>query len=767
MQSYLAAVVILGASLVVGRALWTLCGWTNCSGAAPAAGLALLLIVASAAVRLPGDGTTAAVALALVLVASIAHLWRTRAERDRLPLLLLCAGLLAFAIGAIPFVATGRIGLLGAGINNDTAVHLAWAEALRSDLMAQFYGIPVNYPIGPHSLLAALADGTGIAMDRLLTGLLLAIPPLTAMAAYAALDTAPRLLRAPAAVVVAFTYMLSAWYAQGAFKESIMALLLLAFAIALQDWLRRASSAGVRGAIPLGVLLAGVVLTYSYAGAAWVLGASAGAAGLLALMHITRPRRILRAARGAIAPVAAASAAAIAGVAVAIPDLISAFRSFGTSPADAGSGGIATTNIGNLAGPLPLQQAFGVWPTGDFRFPAADDVIANQATLQTLAVVAAIYGGLWCLRRREVALPAALITSLLLYVVLERRQSPYVAAKALVIVAPLLTLVSLRALLATWGHGQRGGSIGTLRGLAAGFLVFGLGASSLLMLRAAPVQSQEHRDDLVALAPLVRDGQTLFLGVDDYAGSRLRDVRVTYAPDIGIPPPVPLVRAPDKPFVYTHPLDFDSLVPAQLDRFRYVITTRTGYMSAPPPNFRRVRANGTYVVWERRGLTPRRALLVEDATSGALLRCSHGRPAAEAKLPTGYRHALVWPQAPIVVPSGALPPGGLLPVTLKLPRGTWDLSLQYVSNMPLRIEYAGGRLAAPANTTRPGPNFALTRIRSRGQTMTFSVIAEKQSRLTSELAITTLTAIAATPVGPKRVVPLREACGRYVDRLVR
>ena len=392
-------------------------------------------------------------------------------------------------------------------------------------------------------------------------------------------------------------------------------------------------------------------------------------------------------------------------------------------------------------------------------------MIANQATLQTLAVVAAIYGGLWCLRRREVALPAALITSLLLYVVLERRQSPYVAAKALVILAPLLTLVSLRALLATWGPGQRGGAIGTIRWLAAGFLVFGLGASSLLMLRAAPVQSQEQRDDLVALAPLVRDGQTLFLGVDDYAGSRLRDVRVSYAPDIGIPPPIPLVRAPDKPFVYTHPLDFDSVVPAQLDGFRYVITTRTGYMSAPPPNFRRVRANGRYVVWERRGPTPRRALLVEDATSGAVLRCRRGRPVA--LLPARYRHALVWPRAPIVVPSGAVPPGGVLPVTLKLPRGTWDLSLQYVSNMPLRIEYAGGRLAAPANTTRPGPNFALTRIRSRGQTLTFNVIAEKQSRLTSELAMTTLTAMAATPVGPKRVVPLREACGRYVDRLVR
>ena len=42
-------------------------------------------------------------------------------------------------------------------------------------------------------------------------------------------------LRLPAAVVVAFTYMLSAWYAQGAFKEPLMALLVLAFAVIAQQ----------------------------------------------------------------------------------------------------------------------------------------------------------------------------------------------------------------------------------------------------------------------------------------------------------------------------------------------------------------------------------------------------------------------------------------------------------------------------------------------------------------------------------------------------
>jgi hypothetical protein len=127
----------------------------------------------------------------------------------------------------------------------------------------------------------------------------------------------------------------------------------------------------------------------------------------------------------------------------------------------------------------------------------------------------------------------------------------------------------------------------------------------------------------------------------------------------------------------------------------------------------------------------------------------------------------VWARPPVSAPSTATVPGGALPVVLKLPRGTWDLSLQYTSVMPLRIEFGGRRVLAPANTTRPGPLFSFTRIRTRGRTVTFYVISEKQSRLSSELSVTTLTAISATSVQPKRVVSLRAACGRYVDRLLR
>ncbi|MBA3746562.1 MAG: hypothetical protein H0W96_03605, partial [Solirubrobacterales bacterium] len=463
MQAYLVALVILGASVAAGHAILWLCGWTGWSGAAPAVGLATLLIVAAAAVKLPANATTAAGVLALVTIASVAVLWRSRAKRDRLALEVPCAGVLALAVAAIPFVAQARIGLLGVGINNDNAVHLVWTEALRSDLMAQFYGIP-NYPLGPHSLMASLAAGTGIPTDTVLTGLLIAIPALTAMTACVALDPLPRLLRAPAAVLVAFTYMLSAWYAQGAFKEPLMALLVLAFVVVLAQWLREPRRSRL-AAIPLGLLLAGAVLTYSYAGVAWAVAACGLVAALLFITNIRRPKRIIAGVRAAFLPVVFAALAALVAIAVRVPDLIDTFRVFGTSPADSGDGPIATTNIGNLIGPLPLEQAFGIWPTGDFRQPAVLDVcvpaasavpgctaIGMQEPLQLLAIAAVIFGVVWCLLRREFVLPAAIVGALAIYVVAERRESPYIAAKTLVVMAPLLTLVALRALLATWGQ---------------------------------------------------------------------------------------------------------------------------------------------------------------------------------------------------------------------------------------------------------------------------------------------------------------------------
>ena len=88
---------------------------------------------------------------------------------------------LALLVAAIPFYVSGRSGVLGVSLNNDTSVHLVWAEALRSDRMAELYPLPDGYPLAPHALMAALAAVTAIAMDEVLNGLLIATAAVTAL----------------------------------------------------------------------------------------------------------------------------------------------------------------------------------------------------------------------------------------------------------------------------------------------------------------------------------------------------------------------------------------------------------------------------------------------------------------------------------------------------------------------------------------------------------------------------------------------------------
>ena len=90
-----------------------------------------------------------------------------------------------------------------------------------------------------------------------------------------------------------------------------------------------------------------------------------------------------------------------------LPDLVEMFSGSGTSPS--GSGAIATSNFGNLAGPLSPYEAFNVWMSNDFRH--LPPVTFRAGLLAALGVAATGYGLLWSLVRRELAIPAAAVVA--------------------------------------------------------------------------------------------------------------------------------------------------------------------------------------------------------------------------------------------------------------------------------------------------------------------------------------------------------------------
>lgn len=757
MVAYFVAALLVGGSITLGHAISTASGGS--AAAAPAVGLAALIALASMAVRLPGTATTSAVLTLLTLLASL--VWLARTRRLRPPgLATVLAGGLAAAVGALPFLSAGTVGIPGVSLNNDTGVHMLWAEGLRSAEMHGFYPANRGYPLGPHSLLATFATATGADMDRAITALVIAIPVLLSLTALGALRrNVPLPLAVPASVLVAFTYLQAAWYGQAAFKEPLMALMLLGFVLALWAVVRADGASRTRAAVPLGLLVAGTLLVYSYLGIVWL-----GLAGVLllgfGLLAGGRRRRVPLATvlRSVVPPAAVAAGVAVLGVAVELPRLWRYATSIGASPA---AGGIKEEDLGNLPQPLQGSEVLGIWPVADWRFPPGPDTFLLQEW--KLLMAAAVVGGALVLvvRRKDPVLPAALAAAGIVAALSSYGQSPYVTAKALVILAPFVTLVVAHVLLGRpAGEGHRAAKLhGASMVLGVALLLAGA-ASTVKVLRWSPVESPAQRDELQALRPALGDGPTLVLVADDYAGWRLRGVPVAYVG--GLPSPTAFVSRPTSPYALGQPLDWDSVTPATLDTFESVVTARGAYSSQPPPNFRMVARTPLFAAWRRKGPTPPREVVEPAGEPAAPLDCT-SRMGRALRRRGGT--ASILPTPPVRLASGLPPlvPGVAAPVPVTLPRGTWSLSVQYTSQVPVRLQLGERAFELPANTNRPGTWWPALPIRSDGRPRELLAIAERASRLTPTTIAASVSGIVAVRQEPRRQVPLRRACGRVVD----
>lgn len=752
------AALTIACAVVVGEGLAALLRLERRRGWLPVAGLALLLCVALAAAKLPGHGTTAAIAVALVVAAAGFAIFKRPAPL-RPDVDAAAAGLLALAAACIPYVASGRFGVPGVSFNNDASSHLAWATALADPGLGSVTQPTAGYPVGPHSLMGALASGTGLGLDQVFAGFLIALPAIVAWAALPLLDGLTRPRRALAALLVAAAYLVAAFYAQAGFKELLLIAHLLALVGIVREVARGKLPASWRTGALTGVLLAGIVVSISYGGLAWpaAILATWAAAYLVAAVLDGRTRGLWRRARGGVSPrhgpLAMAIGAAVAAfvlLAADIPRLIDSLSLFGSSPAGAGS--ITDENIGHLAGPLSKYEVFGFWPLADFRFRIAETW--RNGALLGLAIGAAAFASVWWTRRRDFAVPAAWVASFGLMLYLDRTESAYVASKGFVIAGAFTMLLAARALLASWPARIDLPELKLARAAAAVLFVGGALYSSYLVLEGARVGAREHTDDLASLRSTIGGAPTLFMGVDDFTRWELRGV-----------PVLPFSGHPEgKVYAYGSPLDFDSALAADLDRASYVITPRTGYQSEPPANFRLADTTESYLLWRRRGATPERRVLAENAAPGAVLDCS--TPAGR-RLADGEGWARIWVRPPLELdlPPGSqgIAAGARVTGPTVLPRGRWELSLQYTSPQPVRLDIGGAEFTAPPNMDRLGPWWAVGEVDSSGGRVDVELSVD-DAPLHSPNQVAEMLGLAATPANPElRLVPLSAACGRYVD----
>jgi hypothetical protein len=555
--TYAAVAAVCAASLAIGQAALGLCGARRWSWLSPAIGLALLCALCWGTVRLPGDGTASAIAVSVATIASAAYLWGRlegggEAARFGWPV-----ALLALAAASLPFAAEGHFGILGTSFNPDMSQHLLAADRLAHGEGSQL--LHQGYPLGPHAIVVALNKGLGIGLVQGFSGLTVAVAALAslaALAAFAELGFAPR---TAAALLVGLAYLVASYLAQGAFKETMQALFVLAFALSLREATRSWRDLQLRF-VPAALLAVGSIYTYSFPGLIWL----GGAATLWAIAELVRahraspaggvvvgdPRRAedakhpstvgVTTATGPAgcplgpSPVRATLLALLTLIVLVGPEIgrMIDFHSFETFDPN-GPG------LGNLFGQISPFAALGIWPSGDFRLAPGDGAVPALVYYLGAAFATALllYGVTRCWRRRETTILAGLGAAALAYLAARLGGTPYTAAKALEIAAPLSAIAILLPLCRAASASSAGGVVvgaphsggrrkasehmgeTTTPGPAGVRPVLYLyiaaaGACSALALANAPVGPSSYSPALTGLRPLVANDSTLVLAPD-------------------------------------------------------------------------------------------------------------------------------------------------------------------------------------------------------------------------------------------------------------
>ncbi len=735
------AALTVGASLAVGQAVFRLTGRAEWSWLSGPVGLALILVATGISASLQARGTAIAIAIGTLLIVSATILALRRRHAPSGPLQTtapaLGAAFLAALFAALPFIAAGFVGILGVGlVNDDMASHLLIADWIDERFRPEPVFIDQGYPLGPHALVAGLSTLLHASSIDVFAGLMLAIPALTALVAYSALGGLERAPRVAASTLVALPYMAAAYLAQEAFKEPIIALFLLAFALLLP------TVKSPRHAIPLGVLAAGTVYVYSFPGLAWL----GGVATIWIVLQFVGGEVSLRPTRAALPAVGFAVLTLVVLAAPELPRLLE-FRDFrALDPSRANEAG-----LGNLPGQISPLTGLGIWPTSEFRLSAGANslptvVFYAGALLAAAAFVLALPR--WT-RRHGAAIPAALLAAVALYVAARALGTVYTSAKAISIAAPLVALVTMGGLFAA----KR-----TVLTILATAFAIAAAASSFLILRQAPVAPEAHMQELAEIRPLVQGEKLLFLGRDNFVLYELRgskpftSVKNFYDPYF-VEPNTELADVFSK-------FDFDSVTAETLARFPYVLATRAAYASGPPPGYEVVKRTDSYELWQQNESPLGREPGEANADPGRVGACSD----------EGLAEVSAFAEPPVVAAPAkwsaqtiAGGDGGAT-IELDLPAGEWEISIQYDSTRDLAISGPGLTETLPGNLDYrgPAPFFEVGEIESDGEQPAMLAAAvedvSRVGRLLGASSVAHLGAVAATAAKPRT-----SDCNDYVD----
>jgi hypothetical protein len=548
----------------------------------PAVGLAGLIVLAG--VPAVWDATAEA-AVPLVAVATVAGLvlarpWRDPRLRAAWPWPLLVA-VAAFAIFAAPSLLTGQGSIAGYVKLDDSATWLALTDHVLhhgrdvSGLAPSSYAQTVSawlgggYPVGAFMPLGVTAALAGQDVVNAYQPVIATCAAIAALGLYqAARGLAVSRPAAAGVGVLAVQASLFLGYAQwGGIKEAVTVALLPALVLT-----------ATRSPVLLAVAVGAAGGVYGVNGMAWGLPALVLGAAVALRTRAWGVRQV------------AAAAAVLA--AASIPMLATLDFAEQTTRGAITAG----DELGNLAAPLSLLQGAGLWPAGDFRVSPDPHWLAvllavGGAAAAALAVALAV-------RRRAWDLPALLAVTLAGAAPALLVGSPWVDAKVLAIVSPVL-LCAAGALVAA---GLR--TRARLPAAAgAALLAVGAALSTVAVVRDVNVAPRGRLAELRQLAQRVGDaGPLVVLDFEIYADRHfLREADPEGATDLRARP---VSRRGGGLFPELGTAEVDEVATPDLWVYRTIVRRRSPVGSRPPAAFRRIWAGRYFEAWQKDPAAP-------------------------------------------------------------------------------------------------------------------------------------------------------------------
>jgi len=563
-------------------------------------GLAAIMVVARLGLTWDATAELATPVVALAALAGLA-LGRARLVPREVDRWAVAAALVVFGVFAAPVVLSGSATFAGYTLLGDTSIHFVLIDRIAThgtDLgtlppssyraaLEGYFGS--GYPLGGHAALGAVRPLAFIDVAW-------AFQPFLAFVAAALALSIAGLLRGhvrsgwrvgAVAAVAAQPAIVYGYALQGSIKE-VVTLWLVPLLAALVGGLAGGPDPPLRPRqlLPLAVATAASVAAIGVAVAAWL-----GPMLLVALWLVIR--------RGPRAPARIAVLAgsfAAAALVLSLPTLLDLGDYLEVTKA------VVTTQeeFGNLLGPVPALQLYGIWLDGDYRLtPLASpglDLLELTYALVGLAALASLFGLLWLARRRAVGPLLFLGSSLLALWYVTRTGSPWADGKALAITAPAVLLVAALGPVALESFGARLEAALLALVLAGAVLV-----SNAFVYHDSSLAPRERLQELSTVNELAAGrGPLLYTEFEEFGKHFLRDTQPVGATE-GITVPSLSPELPDgggRPPFATNAAAQD-LALDHLARFNLLLKRREPGGARPPAAWEREWEGRYYELWRR------------------------------------------------------------------------------------------------------------------------------------------------------------------------